>query len=117
MNDNYLVWAPIELLVDAYTTMDDDGNVIPDALSQPIVRRMLIARVNFFHNNGLLNVNPFDSTGKLIDRQYFKNDLTDDGISLCKRKVGAWMSSKGAKKAPPDMRLLERELSAIRAGK
>ncbi|NML31951.1 hypothetical protein [Paraburkholderia antibiotica] len=97
--------------------MDASGNIVPDLESQSVVRRMLISRAKFFSDNGLLTVDAFDKSGKLIDRQYFKNDFTEEGLALCRRKVPAWMSSKGSKKDPPDMKLLEKALAEIRAGK
>lgn len=116
-DSNYSVWGAAESIVSAYKVMDESGNLVPDRDSQSIVRRMLISRAKFFAENGLLTVDAFDKSGQLIDRQYFKNDFTEEGLALCRRKVSAWMSSKGSKKDPPDMKMLEKALAEIRAGK
>jgi hypothetical protein len=97
--------------------MDESGNIAPDLESQVIVRRRQIALRRFFSDHGLLTVKAFDDEGNLIDRQYRRNDFTDDGFELCRRKVPAWMNSKGSKKDPPDMKMLEKALAEIRAGK
>lgn len=114
MSHNYSVWGTVESIVSAYKMMDEDGNIVPDLESQVIVRRMLTALRRFFFDNGLLAVVAFDEGGNLIDRHYYKNDFTDDGIKLLKRKEAAWLRSKAAKKTPPDMTILEKELIKIR---
>jgi hypothetical protein len=115
MSENYSVWGTVDSIVAAYKTVDEGGNIVPDLESQLIVRRMLTARARFFSDNNLLTVDAFDKSGKLIDRQFYKNDFTDEGLELCRRKVPAWMNSKGSKKNPPDMKLLEKALAEIRA--
>jgi hypothetical protein len=111
MSDNYSVWPKVESFVAAYKVMDENGNIVPDLESQVIVRRKQIALRKFFSNNALLTVDGFDKSGELIDRQYYKNDFTEEGLELCRRKVPAWMNSKGSKKDPPDMKLLEKALA------
>ena len=61
----------------------------------------------------MLAVTAFDD-GDLNDRHYYRNDFTDDGIKLLKHKEAAWLRSKAAKKIPPDMKMLEKELIKIR---
>ena len=114
MNHNYSVWGTVESIVAAYKIMDENGNIVPDLESQVIVRRMLTALRRFFFDNGLLTVTAFDNDGNLIDRHYYRNDFTDEGIELLKHKESAWLKSKAAKKIPPDMKILEKELIKIR---
>ncbi|WP_409281839.1 hypothetical protein [Pseudomonas defluvii] len=78
---------------------------------------MLVARIKFFKENGLLNVDIFDECGSFVDRCYYRNDFTWEGEALRKKKLGAWMNSKASKKIPPDMRILEAALAEIRAAK
>ncbi|MBM1186902.1 hypothetical protein [Pseudomonas lundensis] len=68
----------------------------------------------FFFDNGLHTVTAFDNDGNLIDRHYYRNDFTVEGIELLKHKEAAWLRSKAAKKIPPDMKILEKELIKIR---
>ena len=117
MSDNYFVWSTVAEFIQSYKVMDADGNIVPDVKSQEIVRRSLIALRRFYADNGLLKVDAFDSEGKLIDREYRANDFTDEGTELRKRKVPAWLKSKASKSDPPDMKLLEKALTEIRAGK
>lgn len=114
MNHNYSVWGTVESIVAAYKIMDENGNIVPDLESQVIMRRMLTALRRFFFDNGLLTVTAFDNDGNLIDRHYYRNDFTDEGIELLKHKEAAWLKSKAAKKIPPDMKILEKELIKIR---
>ncbi|MGT2473872.1 hypothetical protein [Paraburkholderia terrae] len=117
MSDNYFVWGPVVEFIKSYKMMDEKGDIVPDIESQEIVRRSLIALRRFYADNGLLTVKAFDDEGCLIDREYRLQDFTEDGTELRKRKVPAWMNSKGSKKDPPDMKLLEKALVEIRAGK
>ena len=114
MNHNYSVWGTVESIVAAYKIMDENGNIVPDLESQVIVRRMLTALRRFFFDNGLLTVTAFDNDGNLIDRHYYRNDFTVEGIELLKHKEAAWLRSKAAKKIPPDMKILEKELIKLR---
>lgn len=114
MQENHSVWDSIESLVDAYKTMDGEGNIVPDVESQIVVRRALVARVEFFYNNKLLTINPFDDKGVLVDRPYSRYDFTDEGYELCRQKVPAWLKSKASSKLPPDMKVLEKGLAEIR---
>ncbi|EHD1638546.1 hypothetical protein JR666_001654 [Salmonella enterica] len=117
MSDNYFVWGRVADFADRYKKMDENGNITPDTESQEIVRRALIALRRFFADNGLLTVEAFDKQGNLIDREYRFNDFTEEGTVLRKRKEGAWLNSKGSNKNPPDMKILEKALAEIRAGK
>lgn len=117
MSDNHLVWSTIESLVAAYKLMDEYGNLVPDLDSQTIARRRQIALRKYFDENGLLTVKAFDGKGGVIDRQYRKNDFTNEGFELCKRKVPEWLKSKTSAKDPPDTRLLEKALAEVRADK
>lgn len=117
MNENYLVWGHVAEFSDSYHKMDKDGNIVPDPDTQKRVRRKLTELRRFFADNGLLTVEAFDKQGNLIDREYRFNDFTEEGILLLKRKEGAWLDSKGSRKDPPDMKILEKALAEIRAGK
>lgn len=114
---NYLVWGTVENFASRYERMGDNGNFVPDVKSQEIVRRSLVALRRFFADNSLLTVKAFDVKGNLIDREYRKDDFTAEGIELIRRKEGAWLISKASAKDPPDMKLLEKALAEIRAGK
>ncbi|MWL90442.1 hypothetical protein [Cupriavidus sp. SW-Y-13] len=117
MNENYFVWGRIDNSVSRYMMIDDNGDKVPDLGYRIIVRRSLIALRKFFADNGLLKINIFDKDGNLIDMEYRRDDFTDEAIELLKRKVGAWLDSKGSEKDPPDMRILVKELAKIREGK
>ncbi len=118
MSDNYFVWSTVESTVSRYMVMDDAGNSSPDPLLRPIVERKLIALRKFYFENGLLTVKAFDDDGNHIDREYYKNDITDEGLELIRNKrVGSWLNSKASQKDPPDMKLLEKALTELRAGK
>ena len=117
MSDNYLVWGTVAEFTGRYTVMNNNGEIVPDPQTQEMVRRSLVALRRFFADNGLLTVDAFYPKGTLIDREYRKNDLTGEGIELLRRKEGAWLRSKGSQKNPPDMKLLEKALAEIRAGK
>ena len=98
--------------------MDDkDGQSTPDVEKQIIARRTLTALRMFFHKNELLNNGRQDSNGKLLDRSYYRDDFTEDGMEQLKRKVSSWLDSKGAQKNPPDTKALERALTDIRSNK
>ena len=43
VQENHSVWGHIESLVDAYKTMDVDGNIVPDVEAQAAVKRALTA--------------------------------------------------------------------------
>ena len=117
MTHDYLVWGTVDTMVSAYKMIDEKGDIVPDVESQVIVRRMLTALIKFFADNELLKVKPFDADGKLIDRQYFRSEFTDEGIALIKRKESVWLDSKASNKNPPDMKILEKALAEIRTGK
>ena len=117
IQENHSAWGSIESLVNTYKIMDVEGNIVPDIEAQTAVKRALTARVEFFHNNKLLKTNPFDEKGVLVDRQYFRNDFTEEGYELCRQKVPAWLKSKASSKLPPDMKILEKGLADIRGEK
>lgn len=117
MSDNYFFWGRVADFVERYKKMDENGNIFPDTEIQEVVRRKLTALRRFLADNGLLTVEVFDKQGNLIDREYRFNDFTEEGILLLKRKEGAWLNSKGSDKDPPDMKILEKALAEIRAGK
>jgi len=97
--------------------MNEKGEIVPDPETQQMVKRKLTALRQFFSDNKLLNVEMFDAKGNLIDIAYRRNDFTAEGIELLRRKEGAWLKSKASAKNPPDVKLLEKALAEIRAGK
>jgi len=117
MEKNYLVWSDINSVVSRYQMDDQDGQSIPDVEKQIIARRTLTALRMFFYKNKLLNNDRQDSNGELLGRSYYRNNFTEDGMELLKRKVSSWLDSKGAQKNPPDMKVLEKALSDIRSNK
>lgn len=100
---------------------DADGNCVPDPKipeRQEERRRCLIASIRFYSDNGLLTVAAFDEKGELIDREYRRNDFTEEGWALvCRKDRIDYYPKRGANKGQPDMNLLEKELAKIRAGK
>ncbi|MCC4109111.1 hypothetical protein, partial [Serratia ureilytica] len=104
-------------LVKRDQVMDENGNFVPYIEGQERSRRRWTALRRFFSDNGLLTVDVFDAEGELIDREYRKDDFTVEGLELLRRKEAAWLKSKASEKDPPDMKLLEKALAEIRAGK
>lgn len=117
MSKNYLVWGPVAEFAGRYSMMNEKGEIVPDPETQQMVKRKLTALRQFFSDNKLLNVEVFDAKGNLIDIAYRRNDFTAEGIELLRRKEGAWLKSKASTKNPPDVKLLEKALAEIRAGK
>jgi hypothetical protein len=117
MSENYLVWGPVAEFAGRYSMMNEKGEIVPDPETQQMVKRKLTALRQFFSDNKLLNVEVFDAKGNLIDIAYRRNDFTAEGIELLRRKEGAWLKSKASTKNPPDLKLLEKALAEIRAGK
>nr|WP_189396321.1 hypothetical protein [Pseudomonas laurentiana] len=117
MEKNYLVWGTVEALVSAYKVLNENGDIVPDDVAQEISRRRQVSLRKFFHDNDLLCVKAFDDEGRLIDRCYYKEDFTDEGEELRKRKVDSWIKAKASSKAPPDLRILEKALAEIRTRK
>ncbi|MBC3270220.1 hypothetical protein HU765_09805 [Pseudomonas sp. SWRI81] len=115
MDKNFLVWSDIDSVVARYQMIDKNDQNIPDIEKQIIARRTLTALRTFFYENELLSNFEKDANGKLIDRNYYRDDFTKDGMELLKRKVSSWLDSKGAQKNPPDMTILEKTLSKIRS--
>ena len=71
------------------------GNVSTDFESQEVARRMLKALIKYFSDNNLL----VEGRGEgFVGGAYYRNDFTDDGIELLKRKEAAWLKSKASKK-------------------
>lgn len=117
MHRNHLVWAEIESITARYQMTDSDGKTTPDTEKQIIARRSLLALRNFFLKNNLLANKKTNTRDKNIERNFYFNDFTEEGIELLKQKVPSWLDSKSAQKNPPDMKSLERALTAIRSNK
>ncbi len=81
-------------LVSAYKHVDGAGYISTDFESQEVARSMLKALIKYFSNNNLL----VEGRG-IVGGVYYRNDFTDDGIELLKRKEAAWLKSKASKKS------------------
>ena len=55
-----------------------------------------------------------DANGKLLIRQVFAGDLTDEGIAFVKAAHSAWFESKASAKDPSNTALLEKYLGKVR---
>ncbi len=74
----------------------------------------------FLERNALLTCKVSDESGHVVKRSLMKSELTAEGLRLAsgpKNPVHRWLGSKGSQKNPPDMKLLEKALAEIRAGK
>lgn len=116
MNENYLVWGCISKFVSQYKILDDNGNLTDDIESQEIVRRALMARIQFYFQNGLLKKDPYQS-GTFVDQEYRRDDFTSEGIELIKSTDSKWLKSKSSRLNPPSCSILEKALISIRSGK
>jgi len=80
--------------------------------------RMYFTYITFLQNNGLTTrtilapgVVP-DATTKIM-----RSDLTDEGFEFVKRAEQKWFSAVDRGASPEDTRILEKQLSILRAGK
>lgn len=55
-----------------------------------------------------------DANGKLLIRQVFASDLTEEGIAFVKAAHKAWFGSKASAKDPSNTALLEKYLKQVR---
>lgn len=114
MTKNPLVWGTAQSQMEAYCLFSEDGALVPDELSREVVLRQSIASKRFFHMNDLFVNPPLDDDGEVRDVEFRLEDFTEDGIELIRTAFDKWINSKGARKEPPDMRILERALATIR---
>lgn len=72
--------------------------------------------IKFLSDNGLLRKKrrAVNANGKLLIRQVFASDLTDEGISFVKAAHKPWFSSKTAAENPNNTALLEKYLKKLR---
>lgn len=82
MHRNHLVWAEIESITARYQMTDSDGKTTPDTEKQIIARRSLLALRNFFLKNNLLANKKINTRDKNIERNFYFNDFTEEGIEL-----------------------------------
>ncbi len=116
MKENYLVIGDAKERIEAYKLKLKNGDIAPDKESQEIVKRKLYAFLKFLEENKLLRKKLLPEPDWMLQK-FYKNDLTEEGLELIKRKEGNWLSSKGSNKNPPVMTILEKELKKIREGK
>ncbi|WP_409281845.1 hypothetical protein [Pseudomonas defluvii] len=117
MSENYFVWGTIASCVESDELLNEVGEFVVYSEGVERRKRRLVALRKFYSDNDLLRVRAFDDFGGVIDREYYFNDFTDEGVELLRRKESAWLKSKGSSRNPPDMRILERALAEIRAAK
>lgn len=117
MKSDPLIWATIESEIQRYKILDNENNLVPDETNQKIVKRILTALRLFFQYNNLLNINIINQSGEIIDRERRMSHFTREGMELQKSKVPNWLESKGAKKNPPDMSILSKQLETIRSSR
>ena len=116
MKENYLAIGEAKERIESYKIKLENGDIVPDMESQVIVKRKLYAYLKFLEENKLLKKKVLPEPDWMLQK-FYKNDLTEDGLELIRRKEGNWLSSKGSKKNPPVMTILEKELKKIREGK
>ncbi|CAG2159119.1 hypothetical protein LMG26411_06454 [Cupriavidus numazuensis] len=74
----------------------------------------------FLEAEGLLTCRVTDEQGHVIKRKIMASEITSEGDRLSsgpKNPVHRWLGSKGAQRKPPDLKMLEKALAEIRAGK
>jgi hypothetical protein len=110
MGKDYSVWNIDELAL-AYTNVPDLADT---------VRAAMEALFKFMETEGLLTCRVTNEQGQVVKRQIMASQITDEGNRLSsgpKNPVHRWLGSKGAQKNPPDIRMLEKALAEIRAGR
>jgi len=112
MKENYLVIGNAKDRIKVYKLQLENGDIVPDEESQEITKRKLYAMLKFFEENSLLKKRVLSDPDWML-QDFYKDDLTEDGLELIKRKEGKWLSSKGSRKNPPNMMILEKELKRI----
>lgn len=110
MAKDYSVWD-IDELVAAYANVPDLAET---------VRTGMEALFKFMETQGLLTCRVTDEQGQVVKRQIMASQITEEGNRLSsgpKNPVHRWLGSKGGQKNPPDLKMLEKALAEIRAGK
>lgn len=115
MKKDPLIWGTVKSEAQRYQTFNEHNELVPDLTSQRIVIRLLTALRLFFQENGLLTKKIFDQQNNLIDTELRMSDFTQEGLELIKSKVSSWESSRSARKDPPDLTTLDRQLKKIRS--
>ncbi|AGQ33540.1 Uncharacterised protein [Serratia liquefaciens] len=110
MLDDYKMWD-IDQLLGSYINA-------PDMAAS--VRQKMESLFLFLERNSLLKCKVSDGSGNIARRSLMRSELTEEGTKLAsgpKNPVHRWLGSKASQKNPPDMKLLEKALAEIRAGK
>ncbi|NML34353.1 hypothetical protein [Paraburkholderia antibiotica] len=110
MLDDYKMWD-IDQLLGSYINA-------PDMAAS--VRQKMESLFLFLERNSLLKCKVSDGSGNIARRSLMRSELTEEGTKLAsgpKNLVHRWLGSKASQKNPPDMKLLEKALAEIRAGK
>lgn len=110
MENDYNVWN-IDELLRSYVEVPDMAVSVQRTMEQLFL---------FLERNTLLTCVISDGHGQVTKRFIKKSELTAEGLRLAsgpKNPIHRWLGSKGSQKNPPDMKLLEKALAEIRAGK
>ena len=98
---------------------DVDEGLIPygrNRLAKSQAEGKYMGIIKFLSDNGMFKKKrrAVDANGKLLIRQVFAIDLTDEGISFVKASHKAWFGSKASAKDPSNTALLEKYLKKVR---
>ena len=101
---------------------DVDEDIKPygrDRLAKSQAEGKYMGIIKFLSDNGMFKKKrrAVDEHGKLLVRQVFASDLTEEGISFVRAAHSAWFASKTAAKNPENTALLEKYLKQVRSGK
>ena|SRR5262249_10676327 len=72
--------------------------------------------IKFLNEHGMFSKKRrvVDANGRLLIRQVFVGDLTDEGLSFVRKVLKPWFSSKTAAKDPTNTAILEKHLKKMR---
>jgi hypothetical protein len=110
MEKDYAVWN-IDELLKSYVN-------VPDMAERVKVKMETL--FSFLEANGLLTCRITNEQGQVVKRVIMASEITGEGDLLSKGRknpVHRWLGSKASQKNPPDMKMLEKALAEIRAGK
>lgn len=110
MEKDYAVWN-IDELLKSYVNVPDMAETVKVTME---------ALFLFLEANELLTCRVTNEEGRVTKRIIMASEITEEGGRLSngpKNPVHRWLGSKGSQKTPPDMRMLEKALTEIRAGK
>jgi hypothetical protein len=74
------------------------------------------AIIKFLNEHGMFRKKRrvVDAKGKLLIRQVFVGELTDEGLSFVRKVLKPWFSSKTAAEDPTNTAILEKHLKSMR---